>query len=220
MIFLLLYMSIIIMPYQPPFYELRPCLHSSPLDAVYIPSQPPMILPSAWRALLTEILVKTRHIHNNVHGDNELEREIAMYKIQDTKTLKLTCKEKGLLVSGSRWQLIARIMAFAMYGLRIGNWDKVRHTMHQKLFDLSVMVAFYTENGHSYARNTGGSDGTASHLALASPWNTKNTGVERKYGLRIGNWDKSYIRYYCGNKLDPTIMDRKGMTNRRSPHWR
>ena len=160
------------------------------------------------RALLNEILVKTRHIHNNVYGDMELEREIAAYNIRSIRSLKLICKENYLQVSGKKWELIARIMATTVYNVRVGNWDKERHRLVQKVYDLSVMVAFYTEQGHSYARNTGGSDGS---YVGCGPWRKAWTGSAREYGiaslLREGYTNK-YTRYYCGNRLDPTVMDR------------
>jgi hypothetical protein len=217
-------MSIILtnMPYQPTFKVLRPYLHDKVMEpSRYIPNTPYNVSPPLWRALLTELLVKTRHIHNNERVFQcPIESMIKMHKKQDIKSLKLTCREKGLQVGGKKWELIARIMAKTMYGLKIGNWDKARPTMHQKLFDLSVMVAYHAGPlGYMTSATTGTDDASMN-------WTHGGAGVlgnsiPDQYGPRTygrtdrhmlvethpshfgGRWDlkKPYIRYYCGNKL-------------------
>ena len=174
-----------------------------------------MILPSAWRALLTEILVKTRHIHNNVREwDCPIEYMIVMYKKQDIKSLKLTCKDKYLQVGGNKWELIARIMAKTVYDVKVGNWDKERPHLVQRVFDLSVMVAYHA--GPQYYGRRTGTDGAQLNYTRGTDMSIPDEYGPRTYGRTDrhmlveahpyhfgGRWDLKtpYIRYYCGNKL-------------------
>tara|TARA_R110000764_G_scaffold238019_1_gene334724 strand:+ start:479 stop:1123 length:645 start_codon:yes stop_codon:yes gene_type:complete len=212
-------MSIIItnMPYQPTFKVLRPYLHDKVMEpSRYIPNTPYNVSPPLWRALLTELLVKTRHIHNNERVFQcPIESMIKMHKKQDIKSLKLTCREKGLQVGGKKWELIARIMAKTMYGLEIGNWDKVRRTMHQKLFDLSVMVAYHA-GPKDYGRRTGTDDASlkwtsGTDMSIPDEYGPRKYGFTDRHLLALAfpnlkdmcerRGTPSYIRYYCGNKL-------------------
>jgi len=176
---------------------------------------PPMILPSAWRALLTEILIETRHIHNNEHEfDCPLKRMIQMHMKQDVARLKLTCKERKLQVGGKKWELIARIMAKTVYGVTVKNWDKERFGLHQKVYDLSVMVA-YAAGPCDYGHRTGTDDSSVPYVFDGSN-NIRNEYAPRVYGhtdrhlladtyggdvFSTSHLPTRYTRYYCGNRL-------------------
>ena len=205
------------MPYQPTFEVLRPYLNDKVMEpSRYIPHSPYNVSPRKWEAVLTELLVKTRHIHNNERVFQcPIESMIKMHKKQSMTSLKHTCREKGLQVGGKKWELIARIMVKTMYGFKIGNWDKARPTMHQKLFDLSVMVAYHA--GPTWYDARSGTDDASLDYKRNTGTAIRDEYGPRKYGwtdrhMMMQNhpehfskkgWDlkKPYIRYYCGNKL-------------------
>ena len=169
---------------------------------------PPMIPPLRWRQLMTEILIETRHIHNNEYEfDCPLKRMMRMHMKQNIARLKLTCKERKLQVGGKKWELIARIMAKTVYGVTVKNWDEERLGLHQKVYDLSVMVAYHAGPWSPTELADGAtvpylnwSDCVRDEYA-PRVYALPDSHMLATYGVDPPLCHVGYTRYYCGNNL-------------------